>query len=72
MSGKKGTILAKISDDDSKDINAVVGDKIIIDRSSLEHNMKKHRQCRHRAKVLIKTFFFSDSGTKKMAIRISL
>ena len=33
-------ILAKISDDDSKDINAVVGDKIIIDRSSLERGVQ--------------------------------
>lgn len=33
-------ILAKISDADSKDINAVVGDKIIIDRSSLERGVQ--------------------------------
>lgn len=33
-------ILAKISDDDSKNINAAIGDKIIIDRSSLERGVQ--------------------------------
>lgn len=32
-------LLAKIADDDSENVNAVVGDKVIIDRSSLERGV---------------------------------
>lgn len=35
-------IMAKISDEDSKKINSKVGDKIIIDRSSLERGVQIH------------------------------